>query len=270
VFDIQDVGARFYTYISTLYNAMEACAEQGKPILVLDRPNPNGHYVDGPVLDPRYKSFIGTAPIPIVHGCTVGELALMFRGEGWIEQAGRLQLNVLPCLKYTHGTPYDLPVKPSPNLPNTRAVLLYPIVCLFEGTTASLGRGTDAPFQMAGHPDFPKTAYSFTPRPNAASTDPPQKGKLCYGVDYQNLSVEKLRQWTQMDLDLFLDFYRRFPKDKKFFLDNTFFEKLAGTDALRKQILEGKTAEEIRATWAEGLEKYKTMRAKYLLYPVSN
>ncbi len=267
VFDIQDVGARFYTYISTLFYVLEACAEQDKAALVLDRPNPNGHYVDGPVLDPQLSSFVGIAPIPIVHGCTVGELAGMFKGEGWIKSSRNLRLSKILCQQYSHKTPYTLPVKPSPNLPDMRSILLYPSLCLFEGTTASLGRGTETPFQLIGHPDFPDRSFSFVPRSVPAAAAPPQLGNTCYGVDFRSLPVDRLQQQHQLDLKALLHFYKQFPKDKPFFLANNFFDKLAGTPLLRQQILEGKTEKAIRASWAPGLAAYKVMRKKYLLYP---
>lgn len=267
VFDIQDVGARFYTYISTLFYVLEACAEQDKMVLVLDRPNPNGHYVDGPVLDPALHSFVGIAPLPIVHGCTMAELAEMFKGESWIKSARNLRLSKIICQNYNHHTPYILPIKPSPNLPDMRAVLLYPSICLFEGTTASLGRGTETPFQMIGHPDFPNQSFAFTPRSVAAAVTPPQQDKVCFGLDFRNEPIARLQQQKQLDLSVLLNFYQQFPKDKPFFLANNFFDKLAGTPLLRQQILEGVSESSIRASWAPGLTAYKTIRKKYLLYP---
>lgn len=266
VFDIQDAGARFYTYISTLFYILEACAEHQKPVLVLDRPNPNGHYIDGPVLDTAFRSFVGIAPLPIVHGCTVAELADLFKGEKWIKYAGNLQLSKIICQNYTHKTPYDLPIAPSPNLPDMRSVLLYPSVCLFEGTTASLGRGTKTPFQVIGHPDFPERQFSFTPHSVPAAVTPPQQDVLCYGWDLRSRSLADLREQKQLNLRLLLDFYARFPKDKPFFLENHFIDKLAGTDQLRQQILAGKTEQEIRASWAKGLQHFRNIRKQYLLY----
>jgi uncharacterized protein YbbC (DUF1343 family) len=267
IFDIQDVGARFYTYISTMFYLLEACSENGVPVIILDRPNPNGHYVDGPVLDMRLESFIGIAPLPVVHGCTVGELALMFTGECWINCPEHPAVTVIPCLNYTHHTPYDLPVKPSPNIPDMRSVLLYPSLCFFEGTSASVGRGTDTPFQLFGHPDFASDSFWFVPRPNAGSKSPPQKGWICKGVDLRNLPIEDLRKDTLLELHWLLDFYRDFPNKPVFFLSNGMFDLLAGTSELRKQMEAGKTEAEIRVTWAEDLNFFKAIRKKYLLYP---
>lgn len=267
VFDIQDVGARFYTYISTLYLLLEVCAEQGKPVIVLDRPNPNGHYVDGPVLDMRLSSFVGIAPLPIVHGCTVGELARLFAGENWINRGYELDLQVIACENYTHQTPYFLPIKPSPNLPNALSILLYPSLCLFEGTTVSVGRGTDWPFQMVGEPTFPNESFWFVPRPNAASRYPPHEGYICKGYDLRAIPSDTLLAQKQLNLKYLLDFYTQLPNKESFFLKNGFFELLAGTSSLRKQIEEGKTETEIRATWQVDLEAFKEIRRKYLLYP---
>lgn len=267
LFDIQDVGTRFYTYISTLFYVLEACAEQGKPVIVLDRPNPNGHYVDGPVLDMRLTSFVGIAPLPIVHGCTVGELARLFVGEYWIRQPQKLDLQVVPCKNYGREMPYSLPVRPSPNLPNDRAVLLYPSLCLFEGTTVSVGRGTDWPFQIFGHPSFSDSSFWFVPRPNEASRYPPQEGWVCQGFDLRDVPLDSLQAQKQLNLNWLLDFYRQLPDKQAFFLANGYFERLAGTMSLRKQMEEGKTEAEIRATWQADLEAFKEIRRKYLLYP---
>ncbi len=266
VFDIQDVGARFYTYISTMFYVMEACAEQGKPIIVLDRPNPNGHLIDGPVLDMQFKSFIGIAPLPIAHGCTVGELALMFMGELWINKAAELDLTVILCKNYTHHTPYELPVKPSPNLPTTRSVLLYPSLCLFEGSTCSLGRGTDFPFEVVGHPDFGVDSFHFIPRPNTGNKFPAHERWVCKGWDFRDISEDSLRHCNQVNISWLLDYYKAFPNKPVFFRKDNFMDLLAGTDTFRKQILEGKTEAEIRESWAEGLAAYKAMRMRYLLY----
>jgi len=266
VFDIQDVGARFYTYISTLYYVMEACAEQGKPIIVLDRPNPNGHLIDGPVLDMQFKSFVGIAPIPIAHGCTVGELARMYKGEAWINKASDLNLTVVPCTHYTHHTPYDLPVKPSPNLPSTRSVLLYPSLCLFEGSTCSLGRGTDFPFEVVGHPDFGVDSFHFIPRPNAGNKAPAHERWVCKGWDFRHISEDSLRNCNQLNIRWLLDYYAAFPNKPVFFRKDNFMDLLAGTDVFRNQILEGKTEVEIRESWAKGLDAYKAFRLQYLLY----
>jgi uncharacterized protein YbbC (DUF1343 family) len=267
IFDIQDVGARFYTYISTLFYVLEACAEQNKPAIVLDRPNPNGHYVDGPVLDSRLSSFVGIAPLPIVHGCTVGELARLFVGEFWIYHPESLQLTVIPCLNYTHSTPYVLPRAPSPNLPTQRAVLLYPSLCLFEGSTCSVGRGTDWPFEVVGHPDFPCDSFSFVPRPNAGNKNPLHNGWLCGGRDFRHISLDSLQTARQLNLNWLLDFYSQFPNKPAFFREDGFMDLLAGTQRLKQQIAEGKTEAEIRATWAEDLALYRIIRQRYLLYP---
>ncbi len=268
VFDIQDVGARFFTYISTLFLVMEACAEQGKEIIVLDRPNPNGWYVDGPVLvDPKLESFVGIAPLPLVHGCTVGELARLFCGENWVWQpCERLRLTVVPCLHYDHHTPYDPPVPPSPNLPNARSVLLYPGVCLFEGTVVSLGRGTEMPFQVIGHPEFPIDSFSFVPRSVPAARRPPNEGFRCKGYDLRTIPMDSLRQQTGLNLSWLLDFYRNFTNKQYFFLENKYFDLLAGNRDLRQQIIDGKTEAEIRASWTADLEVFRAIRRQYLLY----
>lgn len=268
VFDIQDVGVRFFTYISTLFLVMEACAAQEKELIVLDRPNPNGWYVDGPVLDPQLESFVGIAPLPVVHGCTIGELAELFCGEYWVWQpCENLQLTVVPCQNYNHRTPYELPVPPSPNLPNIRSVLLYPSVCFFEGTVVSLGRGTEMPFQVIGHPDFARDSFTFIPRSAPAAKHPPQEGVLCRGYDLRCIPLDSLRARQELDLSRLLGFYRDFPNKQSFFLENKYFDLLAGTRALRQQIMEGKTEAEIRASWARDLAAFKAIRQRYLLYP---
>lgn len=267
IFDIQDVGARFYTYISTLFYVLEACAEQEKPAIVLDRPNPNGHYVDGPVLDSRLTSFIGIAPLPIVHGCTVGELAKLFVGEFWIYKPESLNLLVIPCLNYTHSSPYDLPVTPSPNLPTMRSVLLYPSLCLFEGTTSSVGRGTDFPFEVVGHPDFSCDSFTFVPRPNASNKSPLHAGWLCGGWTFSHIPMDTLRAAKQLNLNWLLQYYQQFPKKEAFFREDNFMDLLAGNRVLRQQIIDGKSEAEIRASWAEDLNAYRAIRRKYLIYP---
>lgn len=267
IFDIQDVGTRFYTYISTLYYILEAGAEYDIPVLILDRPNPNGHYVDGPVLDMRLRSFVGIAPIPIVHGCTIGELARLFTGEHWTGPK-RSKLLVIPCRNYTHHRPYRLPLAPSPNLPTYQSILLYPSLCLFEGTQVSVGRGTDWPFQVIGYPEFPDSlAFSFTPNPNPASRYPPQEGRLCRGLDFRQISVDSLYQVGQIDLQVLLDFYAAAPNKEQFFLPTKYFNRLAGTTTLWQQIEAGKTAAEIRASWQDDLDAFRAIRKKYLLYP---
>ncbi|WP_133272225.1 exo-beta-N-acetylmuramidase NamZ family protein [Hymenobacter radiodurans] len=261
VFDIQDVGARFYTFSSTLHYVMEAAAEQGKTVIVLDRPNPNGHYVDGPVLEPQFKTFVGLNPIPVVHGLTMGELAQMINGEGWLAGGKKCSLTVIPVEGYTHATRYKLPVRPSPNLPNAHSVDLYATMCLFEGTDVSVGRGTAMPFEVIGAPTQPTSRpFSFTPTPNAASTAPPQKGKLCYGLDLRQTNGD-----IGFTLKYLLDFYQQSTDKANFF--NKGFERLVGTAALRQQIIAGKSEAEIRKTWEPALSQYKAMRKKYLLYP---
>ncbi|GAB3838401.1 exo-beta-N-acetylmuramidase NamZ family protein [Hymenobacter jeollabukensis] len=261
IFDIQDVGTRFYTYISTMHYVMEAAAEQGKSVIVLDRPNPNGWYVDGPVLEPAHKSFVGMHPIPVVHGLTVGELAKMINGEKWLAGGKQCPLTVVPVAGYTHSTRYNLPVRPSPNLPNPHAVSLYPTMCLFEGTDVSVGRGTDTPFEVIGAPTQPSTRpYSFTPRPNAGSTSPPQNGKLCYGQDLRQTGND-----VGFTLKYLIDYYQQSTAKDKFF--GKYFEELTGTPTVRQMIVAGKSEPEIRAAWEPKLGQYKLMRKKYLLYP---
>ncbi len=261
--DIQDVGTRFYTYYITLCRLMDACAEHGKRVVVLDRPNPNGHYVDGPVLDMRFRSGVGWLPIPLVHGMTLGELARMVNGEGWLTKGRTCPLRVVPCLNYTHRTPYVLPVPPSPNLPDMKSVYLYPSTCLFEGTPVSLGRGTDKPFQVYGHPDMKGCSYSFTPRSRAGAKHPPLENRLCHGVDLSGLSDEAIRR-EGVNLHYVIDAYRRLEMGKDFF--RPFFDLLMGTDSVRLQILQGKDADEIRAGWQEEVERFKRQRKPYLLY----
>ena len=266
LFDIQDVGVRFYTYISTLHYVMEACAENNLPLILLDRPNPNAYFVDGPMLDPAYKSFIGMHPVPVVYGMTIGEYAQMINGEGWLTNKATCKLTVIDCKNYTHDSYYELPVKPSPNLPNIRSVLLYPSTCFFEGTTLSLGRGTEKQFQVIGHPKI-KSEYSFTPMPNEGAKDPPLNGQKCYGTDLSNVTTGSIIQSKKIDLSYLLEYYKKMTDlNEKFFLDNNFIDKLAGSDQLRKQILAGKNEQEIKETWKPGLEAFHKIRAKYLIY----
>ncbi len=262
VFDIQDVGVRFYTYISTMHYAMEACAENKLPFVVLDRPNPNGDYVDGQILDTKYQSFVGMHPIPVVHGCTVGELAKMINGEHWLKGGIECNLTVVAMKNYAHHLAYSLPVRPSPNLPNDLSIRLYPSLCFFEGTIISLGRGTEFPFQVAGFPDKSFGDFSFTPQSiDGVAANPPQEGKMCYGIDLRN---EPLTH--RFTIKYLIDFYN-LSKDKKgFFLPSNFIDKLAGGSQLREQIVKGMNENEIRATWKDGLDKYMKMREKYLLY----
>ncbi len=223
--------------------------------------------MDGPVQEPGQESFIGIAPLPIAHGCTVGELARMFAGEGWLKTSKAVDLQVVTCRQYNHRTRYSLPVKPSPNLPDMRSVYGYPSLCLFEGTLASVGRGTDAPFQQIGFPGWPDTAFSFVPKPNSGAKKPLYEGKKRFGRDLRGLSVDSLSRVGRLDLSLLLEFFRRCPDKQGFFLANKFFDKLAGTPALREQILAGKTESEICESWQAGLSKFKVLRKKYLLYP---
>ncbi|GAC1310743.1 MAG: DUF1343 domain-containing protein [Mucilaginibacter sp.] len=267
VFDIQDVGARFYTYLSTLQYVMEACAENHIELLILDRPNPNGFYVDGPVLDTAFHSFVGLNPIPVVFGLTVAEYAQMINGEGWLKNHVQCKLKIVKVANYTHNASYKLPVNPSPNLNTEKSILLYPSVCLFEGTTLSLGRGTMYPFLQIGHPDL-KEKYTYTFKPVSIagmSEDPPQKDKLCYGIDLKSYNTNAIRATGKINLTWLIELYKAFPDKTHFF--NSYFSKLAGTDKLRKQIEAGKTEQEIRASWEPELSKYKTIRKKYLLYP---
>ncbi len=266
IFDLQDVGVRYYTYISTMHYVMEACAENRKPLLILDRPNPNGFYVDGPVLDTNFRSFVGMHPVPLVHGMTIGEFAGMINGEGWLKGKLRCELTVIPCLGYTHSMTTALPVRPSPNLPNHLSVLLYPSLGLFEGTVVSVGRGTDYPFQVFGYPNFPDKGFRYIPvEKKGASLNPPYKGTQCYGIDLRNYSVNYFLDRKAIVLDWIIYAYNNYTDKDKFF--NSFFNLLAGTAELRKQIELGLTPDEIRASWQNGIESFKVIRKKYLLYP---
>lgn len=266
VYDLQDVGVRFYTYISTLEYVMDACIEEHKPLIVLDRPNPNGHVIDGPLLDTNLRSFVGMQPIPILYGMTVAEYAKMLQGEHWIKDADRLQLTCVPCKYYTHHTRYALPIAPSPNLKNMTAVYLYPSLCFFEGTIVSLGRGTDKPFQHWGHPDFiGKSSYQFIPKSIAGATKPILENQICYGrIVAENPDEAYALTAQKMDLSALLTAYQWSTQKDQFFIP--FFEKLAGTSTLRQQIIAGKKEAEIRATWQSGLRQFKQLRQKYLLY----
>ncbi len=260
IFDIQDVGARFYTYISTLHYVMEACAEQNKEVMILDRPNPNGHYIDGPILDMKFKSFVGMHPIPIVHGLTIGELAQMINGEKWLKSGLSCKIDIVKMENYNHETSYSLPVKPSPNLPNDQSIKLYPSLCLFEGTIMSMGRGTYFPFQVVGYPDQKWGDFTFTPKSiEGMSKNPPHENKVCYGMDLREVPVE-----AKISLDHLIRFYNLSDNKEKFFIK--FFNTLAGNDILMNQIKEGKSEEEIRDSWQPGLNAYKKMRLNYLLY----
>ncbi|MEG1562674.1 MAG: DUF1343 domain-containing protein [Bacteroides sp.] len=263
IVDIQDVGLRFYTYYISMVRLMDACAETNRKMLILDRPNPNGHYVDGPILDMKYKSGVGALPIPIVHGMTLGELAGMVNGEGWLPSSRKCHLTVIRCKNYTHRTLYQLPVPPSPNLPNMKSIYLYPSTCFFEGTPVSLGRGTALPFQIYGHPDMKGYNFSFTPRSLPGAKNPPQLNRLCHGVDLSGLSDEAIRE-EGINLNYVIDAYRHIKTKKDFF--RPFFERLTGTDYVRQMIEAGKSAEEIKARWKPEVKKFKVQRKPYLLY----
>ena len=263
VVDIQDVGLRFYTYYASMVRLMDACAEYNRKMLILDRPNPNGFYVDGPILDMKYKSGVGWLPIPVVHGMTLGELALMTNGERWLPASRVCDVTVIPCKNYTHQTRYRLPIPPSPNLPDMKSVYLYPSTCYFEATPVSLGRGTDKPFQVYGHPNMKGYSFSFTPRSIPGAKNPPQLDRLCYGVDLSGKTDEEI--WEKgIDLSYLIDAYRNMNLDDHFF--RSFFELLIGTDYVRKMIKEGKSADEIKATWQDDVQKFKEQRKPYLLY----
>lgn len=264
VFDIQDVGVRFYTYISTLHYVMEACAEQGIPVLILDRPNPNGHYVDGPVLNPKYTSFVGMHPVPIVHGMTIGEYGTMINGEKWLNNKVQCDLTVIKCNYYYHNTPWSIDVRPSPNLRSDLSISLYPSLCLLEATDVTVGRGTPHPFEQYGHPDFPDSLkYSFTPKPDFGAKDPKHNGELCYGVKLEDSEYARM---YQLDLGFLMDAYFKMNGDLFRGKSTRMFFLLCGTDEILNQLKAGKTEAEIRSSWQEGLDAYKEMRKKYLLY----
>lgn len=290
IFDIQDVGVRFYTFISSLEEFMEAAFELGKPLMILDRPNPNGHYVDGPVLDLKYRSFVGRQPIPVVYGMTMAEYAFMIAGEGWLSEKANAKyayyktaensvdtpfhFQVIKCKGYDHKTKYVLPVKPSPNLPNIQSIYLYPSTCFFEGTVLSEGRGTNKQFQVFGHPSLPKNLYSFTPNPNDGAKSSKLYGQLCYGWDLSGTPEEVLAKVNnRVQLRWLIEAYSLFPEKDKFFLqpksgkmEESFFTKLAGNNDLWQQIRDGKTEKEIRASWEPKLSEFKKIRKKYLMY----
>lgn len=264
VVDIQDVGLRYYTYYCTMVDLMNAAAAKGKQIMVLDRPNPNGMYVDGPILDMKYASGVGRLPIPVVHGMTLAELAQMANGEGWLKDGAKVDLTVIPCSNYTHQTRYKLPVAPSPNLRTMKAIYLYPATCYFEATPVSLGRGTDQPFLCYGHPDMKNRSFDFTPRSMFGAKTPPQQDKLCHGVDLSGIDDEQAIA-NGVDLSYLIDAYRDLgiPADKFF---RSFFEKLIGRGDIREMIAAGKSADQIKATWADDVTKFKQQRKPYLLY----
>ena len=264
LFDLQDVGVRFYTYISTLTYVMEACAENGIPLIVLDRPNPNGFYVDGPVLKEEFKSFVGLHKVPIVYGMTIAEYASMINEEGWLKENLKCDLTIIPLRNYTHNYIVNLPVKPSPNLPNWEAVYLYPSLCLFEGTIMSVGRGTDNPFQVYGHPDFQNGNFSFIPESKPGATNPKYKGIKCYGQNLIDYATKFDKIPAQIKLTWLIESYKMLSPKYEFFI--SYFDKLAGTDELRKQIESGLTEIEIRESWQKDIDKFKKIREKYLLY----
>jgi uncharacterized protein YbbC (DUF1343 family) len=292
IFDIQDVGVRFYTYISSLEEFMEAAFEMGKPLMILDRPNPNGFYVDGPVLDKKYQSFIGRQAVPVVYGMTLAEYAMMIAGEKWLSEKANTRYDyyskhaqnsadtpfhfqVIKNGNYTHKSKYVLPVKPSPNLPNIQSIYLYPSTCFFEGTVLSEGRGTDKQFQVFGHPSLPKNLYSFTPNPNEGAKSSKLYGQLCYGWDLSGTPEDVLKKTgNKIQLKWLMEAYRLFPEKDKFFIlpksgkmEESFFNKLAGNNDLWQQVRDGKSEEEIRKSWEPKLEEFKKIRKKYLLYP---
>lgn len=265
VFDLQDVGVRHYTYISTMHYVMEACAEMDVEMLILDRPNPNGFYIDGPVLDTAFRSFIGMHPIPIVHGMTIAEYAQMINGEAWLRNGLVCNLSFIPCANYTHDSLYELPFNPSPNLQNMLSVYLYPSLGFFEGTSLSAGRGTEFPFQVFGGPDLLNTNFTFTPRSiDGASKYPKHKDEKCYGVDLRTIDIENLLSKKEINLEWILFGYQNAGKKEFFF--NSFFYNITGTDQLKEQIIQGKSTKEIRKSWKSGLKEFKKIRKKYLIY----
>lgn len=269
VFDIQDVGVRFYTYISTLHYVMEAAASASVPMIVLDRPNPNGYYVDGPILEDEFKSFVGMHNVPVVYGMTIGEYAQMINGESWLDDGLSVDLSVIPCLDYDHTMSYDLPIKPSPNLPNLRSILLYPSLCFFEGTNMSIGRGTQKQFQLIGHPSVQGTSFSFTPLSSAGAKSPKLMGQKCFGEDLSIIDVARIKSIKKINLKWIISYYKLLKEaDTEFFIkDNGFFNKLAGTASLKQDIIAGVSEEQIRGQWTDGIAGFKQMRKKYLLYP---
>ena len=263
--DIQDVGLRYYTYYITMLHLMEACARDGKKVILLDRPNPNGFYVDGPILDMKYRSGVGWLPIPTVHGMTLGELALMINGEGWLEDGLKCDLEVVPCLGYTHSTKYSLIMPPSPNLKDMRAVYLYASTCYFEGTVVSLGRGTDYPFEMFGHPGMNEYTFTFTPRSVPGAKNPPLKDQECHGVDLHEKPLEEI--WDEgINLEYVIEAFKALGMGEAFFGKNNFFDLLAGTGYIKEMIMDGASADDIRARWKDDVEAFKISRKPYLLY----
>ncbi|MFW6370621.1 MAG: exo-beta-N-acetylmuramidase NamZ domain-containing protein [Bacteroidota bacterium] len=265
IFDVQDVGVRFFTYLSSLHYLMEACAETNTPLIILDRPNPNGFYVDGPVLKEKHESFIGLHPVPVVYGLTLGEFAGMINAEKWLKNGVKCPLTVIKCRNYTHDSIYHLPVKPSPNLPDMRSVYLYPSIALFEGTVVSEGRGTHAPFQVIGHPEYPDTAFSFTPKSIPGMSKYPKfRNQKCYGLDLRNISIEYLVDQREMQFGWLMKMYEKLAVDE-FFIP--FFDNLTGDARVRQAIVNGKDISEVSALWKKELKDYLQLRKKYLLYP---
>lgn len=267
LFDIQDVGVRFYTYLSTLHYIMEVAAENDIKVIVLDRPNPNANRIDGPVMQKKFYSFVGLHPVPILYGMSIGEYAKMINGEGWLKGTIKADLHVVKLQNYTHDTVYHLRIKPSPNLPNDLAIALYPSLALFEGTVISAGRGTTKQFQLYGAPGYKMHTFSFVPVSRIGAKHPKHKGQRCYGVDLSKRSIKAIRASKQMSLHYILDAYNNYSVKEKFFLDNGFIDRLAGNDTLRKQIIAGKSEKDIRETWQKDLKQFKKIRKKYLLYP---
>lgn len=267
VFDIQDVGVRFYTYISTMTYVMEAAAKNKVPVMILDRPNPNGFYVDGPTLEDEFKSFVGLHNVPVVYGMTMGEYAQMVNGESWLDTNSKCDLTIIPCNNYDHTMTYDLPVKPSPNLPNLKSILLYPSLCFFEGTTVSIGRGTNKQFQIIGHPSASEKSFSFTPKPGPGAANPKLNGKKCFGDDLSEIDIITLTNTSGLNINYLIEYYNYLNnKNANFFNDNNFFEKLAGTKNIRESIINNVSASEIKNNWKSDLIKFKKIRKKYLLY----
>jgi uncharacterized protein YbbC (DUF1343 family) len=266
IFDIQDVGVRFYTYISTMHYIMEACAEQNKLLIILDRPNPNGHYVDGPVLKKGNESFIGMHPVPIVHGMTVAEYAKMINGEGWLRNSVQCSLVIIPCKSYNHSTFYDLPVKPSPNLPNMKSIYLYPSLCLFEGTNVSIGRGTNYPFQIYGSPYIDKTNFSFSPKPVKGAKNPKHNGKSCNGYNLNLVSDSSLKKQSKLNFEWIIQMWNLTDDKTVFFRKDEFFRLLTGDNQIRNMIENNKSSIEIWMSFQDEVKQFKSIREKYLLY----
>lgn len=266
IFDIQDVGVRFYTFISTLHYVMDACAEYDVELMVLDRPNPNGHYLDGPMRKEGYQSFVGMHPVPVVYGMSIGEYAQMINGEGWLANGIQCKLEIIELKNYTHETTYRLPIKPSPNLPTLKAVLLYPSLCFFEPTMLSIGRGTQKQFQVIGYPDWSGHDFEFTPVPNPGAMKPKLQDQLCKGIDLTVLTEPEIKSWRAINLDYLVNAYAELKDRGEFFTSTSFFDKLAGSDQLRKQLVSGLSASEIITSWQEDLEIFKVVRQQYLLY----